>query len=98
MVVKIFKVPERCDRADNMRVQSRGSMSGERNIMRLAQRGYLEKTSNSSASGHVGLLHVDGASRKHSLKIENVIAVLSRGNLHAGGCTVTQQAETFQII
>jgi hypothetical protein len=89
MVVKVFKVFERCDRADNMRMQSRRGMSGERDVMSLAKRGNLEKTSDPAASSNVGLLHVYRSCREHPLKIKNVIAVLSCGNLHAGGCAIT---------
>src|ERR1041385_832450 len=98
MIVKIFEVLEGRDGADYVSVQRRRGVRGEWKIMRLAERGDLEEASNASAARHVCLEHVDSAGGEHALKIENVIAVLARSDLHSGGSAVTQKAKAFKIV
>ena len=44
------------------------------------------------------MLHVDGARIKHSLEIDEVIAIFAGGNIHACRRPVANQAKTLEII
>jgi hypothetical protein len=81
-----------------MRVQGRRRVPGKRDVVGLAECRNLQKSGDTSTTRNIGLLHVDRARRKHSLKIENVVAIFACRDLHFYGSTVPNQTKPFQVV
>ena len=84
MIVEIFEILQRSNRTRNVRVQRRRRMTGKKQVMGLAERGNLQKTSDTSAPRHIGLQDIYRAGLDHFAEVEKIISVFSRRNFHAG--------------
>ena len=73
-------------------------MKRERQLSGAAQGGRLQKSSYASTARGIGLQHIDRTSGKHALKIERVVAILSRRDLHPRWGAIANEPQTFQII
>ncbi len=98
MVVEILEVPESRRGAAGVDVDRGGAMGGEGESARLAQRRGFQEAGDPAAAGGVGLEDVHGVRFEHPAEVAGVVAVLSRGDLHAGGRAVAQEAQAFQIV
>ncbi len=56
----------------------------------FAQRADLQETGDAAATGGVGLENIHGACLEHASEIEEVVAILTGGDIHAGRGAVSE--------
>lgn len=82
MIVEPFLMNEARCRARYMQMQCRCAVRGKRRVIRLAQRGHIEKAGDAAATARVGLQYVDGARVEQVAKVVERVAVFARRDLH----------------
>ena len=73
-------------------------MGRERQAPSFAQGAGPQEAGDPAAAGRVGLEDVDGAGLEHPPEIEEVVAVLARGDVHAGRGPVAEQPEALEVV
>ena len=91
VVVEVLEVLELRGGAQRVNVERRRGVSGQAQRARTAERTHAHQLGDPSAAGHVGLEHVHGARLEHPLEVREVVAVLARGDRHAGRRAVANQ-------
>jgi len=89
MVVEIFDVADRRESTADMRMERRRGVRGQRHRPRLAERGNRHKPAETATARDVSLQYVDCAGFKHASKIDKIIAVFTRGDIHSCGCAIS---------
>ncbi len=88
--MEVLEVPDRGDGAAGVCVQRWRRVGGEGDPVGLAQRRNAEEAGDPGAACGVGLEYVDGAGLQRAAEVDQLVAVLARGDVHAGGRAVTQ--------
>ena len=81
MVVEPFEVTQPRRGAGGMKMQGRGAMSRQIDVLRLAQCRDLRKARNAAATRHIGLQHIDRREREQPTEVVEIVAVLSGGDI-----------------
>jgi hypothetical protein len=98
MVMKVLEVADWNGGATHMRVQGGSSMRRQRQMVRLAQRGNLEKAGDAAAARGISLHYVHGAGFEQASKIEEIVAIFTGCNLHSSRHPMTQEPQSFEIV
>ncbi len=89
---------ELLERQPRMQMDRGAAVKRERHRSCAAQRSDAQQLSDARAPGDVGLEHVDRTGLEHAPEVERVVAVLARGDLHAGGGPIAHQPQALEIV
>src|SRR5262249_25631388 len=98
MIVKVFQMTSGRNCTAHVSMNRGSRMGRRRKVIRVCQGGRLEKSTDSCASGCIGLQYINSAPLQHPPEIRRIVAVLSCGDVHSCRCPVTNQTQTIEVI